>query len=293
MTPENCDHCGNEIPFDCRHCPHCCHGLRCPNTRKANEITEKKALNARYQAAVDDAVQRGAGSVLREFEVEVGTAKAVMGTTLNKLLPIANRSRDLFATYYDLMDLNFFSEHTGSIDWNTRRPQAEIELMGTHKHIESLHYACLSIDGESLPHYGEFNVWLAEKMIAHRASLLSENSAMAYDRDKGFELGHRAIWDDRVKLSVAKLASRLTSSLRSSQFPRILMKAGVTAIDDEFLEVQVLGEITIRTFECVTIKARKSAKRSSEKRPRSRRGSKDEVLIRDYCLQNGVPCELI
>jgi hypothetical protein len=144
-----------------------------------------------------------------------------------------------------------------------------------------------------LPHYGECTVWLAEKMIAHRATLLSENSAVAYDRDKGFQPGHRATWADRVKLCVAKLASRFTSSVQSSQFPRILMKAGATAVDDEFVEIQILGEMTIRTFDGVRVKAKNAPKSSAAKRPRSRRGSKDEVLIKDYCRQNGVSCELI
>lgn len=231
--------------------------------------------------------------ILQEFESEVNMAKVVMGTTLEKLLPVANRSRDLFATYYDLMDLKFLAENSGPIDWNTRRPQAEIELMGTHKHIESLHYACLSIDGESLPHYGRCTIVLAKKMISHRASLLSENSAVAYHRDHGFQPGHRSTWDNRIKLCVAKLASRLTQSCQSNQFSEILLNAGTKAIDDEFVEIQVLGEMTIRTFESVRIRRQTSAKPAAANRPRTRRGTKDEALIQDYCNQHNVPCELI
>ena len=292
MTLEICEHCSNEIPLDWRHCPHCCIGLRCPNVRKAEEPAERLALEHRYQTAVADATSRGAAAVLQEFETQVQSAVAVLGTTIGKLLPICNRSRDLFATYYDLMDLKFFAECAGAVNWNTRRPQAEIELMGTHKHIDKLHYACLSIDGKSLPHYGECTVWLAEIMIRHRASLLSENSAVAYDRDGGFAAGHRSTWDNRARLCVAKLAARLTPSAKSIQFGKILMNAGPRAVEDEFVEVQVLGEMTIRTFERVIIRVKKSAKPSAAKRPRKRRGTKDELLIQDYCGQHGVPCEL-
>jgi len=292
MTAEFCEHCTFEIPFDWRYCPHCCHGLLCPNVRKAKDRTEKDALEERYQSSIADADSRGAGSVVREFESQVLAAKAVMGVTIGKLLPIAKGSQNLFATYYDLIDLKFLAESSGPIDWHTRRPQAEFEMMGTHKHIEKLYYACLSIDGTSLPHYGECTVWLAERMIGHRASLLSENSAVAYHRDHKFGPGHRAIWADRAKLCVSKLAWALSSTVQSFQFAQLLMKAGATSIEDEFVEVQILGDMTIKTAERIEIRVSKKQKLSSAKRPRTRRGSKDELLIQDYCRQQGVPCEL-
>ncbi len=228
-----------------------------------------------------------------EFQTSVLAAKVVMGVSIRKLLPIANRSQDLFASYYDLMDLKFLAQGSGPIDWNTRRPQAEIELMGTQKHLREIYYACLSIDGNSLPNYGECTVWLAEKMISHRASLLSENSAVAYHRDHKLASGHRATWPDRAKLCVAKLASTLSPTVQSSQFAKLLMKSGTTGIDDEFVEVQVLGDMTIRTAERVEIRSPKVSLPSNAKRSRSRRGSKDELLIRDYCRQQGVPCEIM
>lgn len=283
MTPELCEHCTFEIPFDWRHCPHCCHGLLCPNVRKAKDQAEKDALDQRYQAAIVDANSRGAGTVVQEFEAHVLAANAVMGVTIRKLLPIAKGSQDLFATYYDLMDLKFLAECSGPVDWHTRRPQAEIELMGTEKHKNELYYACLSIDGTSLPHYGECTVWLAERMIGHRASLLSENSAVAYHRDHKFAPGHRAIWADRAKLCIAKLASALSSTVQSYQFARLLMKAGATSIEDEFVEIQILGDMTIKTAERVEIRSPRTPKASSSKRPRTSLGSKDELLIQDYC----------
>jgi len=293
MTPEICNHCTFEIPLDCRHCPHCCYGLQCPNVRKANDSAEKQALDRRYQFAVSDAAARGASVVLQEFQTSVLAAKVVMGVPIRKLLPIANRSQDLFASYYDLMDAKFLSQSSGPIDFNTRRPQAEIELMGTHKHLREIYYACLSIDGSSLPHYGECTIWLAEKMISHRASLLSENSAVAYHRDHELTLGHRATWPDRAKLCIAKLASALSPAVQSSQFAQLLMKSGTAGIDDEFVEVQVLGDMTIRTAERVEIRSQKTNNRSNAKRSRSRRGTADELLIRNYCRTQVVPCEIM
>lgn len=293
MTDISCDHCQHEIPLDWRHCPHCCFGLQCPNVRRAREAEEKAALTARYEAAIQDANTQGCSTVVHEFEQVAVSAKIVMGTTMSKLLPIVNRSRDLFATYYDLMDLKFYSTANGQIDWNKRRPQAEIELLGTHKHIDKLHYACLSADGQSLPHYGECTVRLSERMVAHRVSLYTENTAVAYHRNHGFPIGNRAEWSDRGLLCVAKLAGKLNSSTKSAEFPEILMQAGPTGVEDEFVEVQILGEMTFRTFESLEIRTNNSQKRSAPKRPRVHRGTKDQLLIEDYAEQNGVPCELV
>lgn len=293
MSDASCDHCRHEIPLDCQHCPHCCFGLLCPNVRQARMADEKAALAARYKSAVQDADVRGSLAVVKEFEQAALSAKIVMGITLSKLLPIANRSRDLFATYYDLMDLKFYSAAKGQIDWNKRRPQAEIELLGTHKHLEKLHYACLSADGRSLPHYGECTARLSEHMVAHRVSVYTENTAVAYHRDHHFPAGNRADWDDRSRLCVAKLAGKLNSSIKSVKFPEILMQAGPTGVEDEFVEVQILGEMTFRTFETLEIRTNNSPKRSAPKRPRVRRGTKDEILVKDYSEQNGVPCELV
>lgn len=305
MTTVTCDYCTFEIPLEFRHCPHCCYGLQCPNVRNAKD--DQPALEQRYQAALADARMRDCEPVVRQFESEVGTARAVLGTTLKKLLPVAKRERDLFATYYDLADLQFQrSPPSGWIDFNKRRPQAEVELLGSHKNIDQLHYAALSLDGKSLPHYGDCTVWLREHMVAHRASFFQENSAVCFDKNGGkFPPGYRSTWDERAKLCVAKLASQLTTLTQSGEFPKLIVRAGKStspqpAIDDEFVEIQIFGEMTFKTFERVELpKAARSPSPKPSKaskiasRVRHRKGMAGYDVVYDYCVAQDVDCEFV
>jgi hypothetical protein len=294
MTAVNCTYCQNEVPLEWQHCPHCCHGQYFPNVRLAGDATEREALNARYNAARADAEARGVLDRVNNFESEVLAATLVIATSMAKLSAIANRERDLFATYYDLMELKFAVGHGGGpIDFRRRRPQAEIELLGSERLIRKLHYGCLSIDGKSLEHYGQCTIHVSPRMIQHRASLYSENTAVAYDRDHHFPPGHRAVWEDRGRLCVAKLASRISNSTATDDFKKILMKNGTNAISDEFVEVQILGELTIRAFLCVEIRTTQHSKPAAPTRPRSRRGTKDMQVIRNYCENNGVECRVL
>ncbi len=287
-----CNRCKFDIPLDRTHCPHCGDGRLCPNVRLADAIEEKTALENRYRVALHLTSNRA--SVVQQFEAAVATSRAVMGASLNKLIPLATGFYEVYATYYDLVDLRFLRPPTaGEPDWAKRRPQAEIELLGSAKHIDKLHYAALSLNGKSLPSYGECTVLLKDHMIAHRASAFEGNSALFIDRKfLDFPLGWRATWTERAKLCVAKLASRLTVSTQSHDFPEILLKPGANGLDDDFIEVHVFGEMTIRTFEKVIV-PKSGNKAGPGKRGRTKRGGTNPKVIRDYCQQHNVACEIL
>lgn len=96
---ELCPKCAFDIPDDWLHCPHCCVGLRPLNVLKANSTIERDELEKRYQAALSDAATRGSTSVVARFEAEILNAgRAVLGSSIKKLLPIAAGDRDVFAT---------------------------------------------------------------------------------------------------------------------------------------------------------------------------------------------------
>lgn len=300
-TPLTCNHCTFEIPLEWTHCPHCCAGLLFPNVRKANDPEERASLERRFQDACDDSRNRHCDDVVADFGEVIGTARPVLSCTLAKLMPIANRSRDLFATYYDLADLRFLPNPTpGTIDWNTRRPQAEIELLGSHKNIDKLHYALLSIDGESLRHYGNCTVLLKDGMISHRASFLSENSAVFFHKHGGtIPPGHRSDWNARVKLCIAKLAARVSHLTRPAHYPKLLLKADEDGVipsgaNDDFVEIQIFGEMSFHTFEKITIVTTDTSPSvpNQPKRLRTQRGKTEEFAVQDYGENAGVIVEL-
>jgi len=294
LDPNTCSYCGNEVPLDWVYCPHCGDGLKCPNVILAGQSIERDALERRYQAASASAGHRGCDAVVREFETATRASQAVMGSTLQKLMPIVRRDRDIFATYHDLAELRFLRDSAPhGPDWNVVRPAAEIALLGSHKHISKLHYAALALDGRSLPHYGEVTVLLRENLIARRVSLFQENSAVYVHRHGiHFPEGTRGIWEERHKLCVAKLAEQLTKATRRDEFSTILLQKGPNAIDDQFVEVHLFGPMTFATFEKVTVR-QMGARPSSPKRPRKRRGTTDEQALVDYCKIYKTECELM
>ena len=165
--PDNCNYCTNSIPLEYDHCPHCCIQLICPNVRAANTDDELTALRLRFESSKLRATQKGCGAVATELESALESSKAVLACSLSKLYAIA-MSTGIFANYYDLMSVQFLPvPENGMPDWSKRRPQVEIELLGSEKHIRRMHYACLTLNRNSLPHYGECTVLLSEKMIGH------------------------------------------------------------------------------------------------------------------------------
>lgn len=291
---EECDRCKNDIPLDWTLCPHCGGHQNCPNVVMAKQPTEVDALERRHERAVKLADSRGAAAIVAEFQVATATSQAVLGSSLNKLKPIVLSDRELFATYHELAELRLMRESPpNDPDWNTVRPAAEIALLGGPKHIRQLHYAVVSLDGRSLPHYGECTIILRSDMIEHRASLFQENSAVYVHRHgQNLPLGSRGTWGNRAKLCTAKVADRIEVSTKPTEFSELLLKPGPTAIDDDFVEVQVFGPMTFRTFAKVTV-TQSGSKPSSPKRLRSRRGTTDELAFKDYCHTNGVVCEIV
>ncbi|MDA1013895.1 MAG: hypothetical protein O3A00_05505 [Planctomycetota bacterium] len=159
--------------------------------------------------------------------------------------------------------------------------------------MDQLHYACLTLNDCGLPHYGECTILLREDMIAHRSSVFEENSAMFVQR-KGVPLtkGLRSTWGDRMKLCVAKLARQIDADTNSENFPELLLKPGRQAIDDNFVEVQIFGDMTILTFERVRLASAK-ASTPTRMRKRTRRGSTDERAVRELCLKHHVFCDIV
>lgn len=294
LVLQECSRCKNTIPLDWSHCPHCGGYQNCPNVVMARQPAEQKALQERVDNARVAAIARGARDQLDAFERQLSVSQAVMGSTLAKLKPIVNQERDVFATFHELAELRFYRETPStSPNWNTVRPIAEIALLGGPKQINQLHYAALSLDANSLPWYGECTVILKEEMIAHRASLFQENSAVYVDRNAPeLPVGSRSIWDERGKLCTAKLAHRIMPSTKVDEFSELLLKQGPTGVDDEFVEVQIFGPMTFRTFERLKI-AKAGAKPAARKRPRKRTGTPDERATLEYCRLNSVECELI
>src|SRR5262245_59265040 len=139
-----CNFCKLEVPDDWTYCPHCGQPQRLPNVVVAERLEEQETLERRYQEPLIAADARGCRTNVDSFGVATNTSKAVMCCPATKLLPMVTGHVQLYATYYELEELRTDrSARPGSCDWRTVRPKAEIDLLGSDRNKEQLHYACL------------------------------------------------------------------------------------------------------------------------------------------------------
>ncbi len=225
----------------------------------AEDDKERKALARRYDKAFADAGHRGCVAKVRDFEDRVGRSKAVLARGLDETARLAAGEHNVYGTYYQLTDSGL-RVPAGS-KWDSLRSIADQALFGAYK--KEIRFAALSLDGLGLASYGDCFWVLRDEMITHRASVFEENSVMFLDRQKirirvseapKVPAGHRATWEERAKLCVAKLGDRIDAQTPANDFSELVLRQGSTPEKDEFVEVHIGGPVTVRTLERVVMK---------------------------------------
>lgn len=252
----SCPECSNEIPQPAERCPHCGRPGIYWNVIAANDAAERAILERRYQAAKSEAVTRKADASLQNFENAIADSKAVIARSESEVLRLANSNRQLYGTYYQLVDAGV--RLPDGDEWSVLRELADTVLFPGYK--KEMRFAALTLDGGGLSNYGSCSIVLRNEMISHRASVFEKNSALVVERHdikiaRKPELpkGHRATWDERAKLCIAKLSQKIDSTTRSDEYSGLLLKQGVTSEDDEFIEVHIWGPMTALTMEQVIV----------------------------------------
>lgn len=114
------------------------------------------------------------------------------------------------------------------------------------------------------------------------ATLLEENSYGFVLRhrllaDGDIPRGFRALWEDRHKLVVAKLASRIHARTRTDAFPQIVLYSDGDRANDEFVEVHFYGAFDRQSVEGVC----------APKPERAGRDRQHLERVRDWVLREG------
>jgi hypothetical protein len=253
----SCPYCSNPFLLSNDRCPHCGEFWGFGNVRAAEEKAEQQALLRRYDKAKKEAVGRGAGLAVDEFEAEI-TAKsiAVIARPASEVQRLATSDNEVYATYYQLIEARV--KIPKGEKWDVLRAVADSALFPNYK--ENIRFAVLCFGGDGLANYGECSLRLRTFMIQRRASVFEENSVlfMAHQNIKmsradNLPKGYRAVWDERGKLCVAKLAGKIQPTTLASEYEGILMTPGATSAEDDFVEVHIWGPLTARTIEEVKI----------------------------------------
>jgi hypothetical protein len=262
-----CPKCTNEIPQPADCCPHC--GDR-PNlfwnVIRADDGSERAALEKRYDAAKADAATRGADLNLKDFETALAGSVAVIARPDTVIHRLVNNTRQLYGSYYQEIEAEL--RLPDDDEWSTVRELADSLLFtGFRQHIR---FAALSLDGKGPSHFGPCSFALRETMIADRTSVLEENSVTFMERhniklSRSAEVpkGYRAPWASRARVCVAKLAAHIDSTTDTNEYSGLLLKQGSSAEDNEFVEVHIYGPITILTIARVTVTIPKKSQKAT------------------------------
>jgi uncharacterized Zn finger protein (UPF0148 family) len=253
---DTCADCTCPFPEGLAQCPHCGRPAVFPNVRQTSRAAEVEALKTRYESAMNSPTLRGQKAQLESFGTAVARSSAVISRSLNEATRLARSDDQGYATYYQL--LHSGARFPAGDEWDRLRQLADVELFGVA--AENIRFGLLSLNDLGLPHYGEVSLVLHEKMVGHRATAFEENSAVFFQkcRQKGEEppriRGHRARWEDRDKLAIAKHGAELTSGDRD--WATILTRAGEHPAEDVFIEVHVYGSLTRRSLRRVLARRR-------------------------------------
>lgn len=250
-----CDHCNNLIPQPAPCCPHCGRTGLYWNVIEANKADERAALNTRYDSAKAEALAKGANVAVQGFETAAAGSKAVLARSVTEVQRLAN-SGQLYATYYKLIEAGL--KLPDGDEWDRARELTDTVLFPHYK--EQIRFAALSLDGVGLSRYGGCSIQLRDEMIAHRASVMEENSVLFMERHNvkvsrqpGIPKGYRAIWEERDKICTAKLATRIDSTTTPNQYSNLLLRQGTSPAEDDFVEVHIWGPMSVLSIEKVTI----------------------------------------
>lgn len=238
-----CENCGFRIVEHVRSCPACQNDCGFPNVRMAQYEDEVDALKERYNNAWVSARARKNVGVLRLFEKELKSSKAVICKNLSMVLDLVSSDNIMYTTFYKQVGAQ--SRLPEENQWDKVRSSIDEAFFPYFS--KEIVFASLSLNERGTSKYGEYNIILNEKMIKDRATVFEENTylfckkhhiALGSDIPKGY----RAIWDEREKCGVAKLHHKLSNGTTMEKFPEILLSS-VGSDEDDFIEVHVYGGI--------------------------------------------------
>lgn len=241
-------------------CPNCGKTFESPpNVRIAQCSPQRDALQARYEAAVEQARADSLDSVRVEFESKVQTeSRAVLSLGHVELRYLVDNERRVFATFYERVEAGLQIPSGGK--WDVLRGISEHSLYQHQK--KHVRFAALSMNDIGVHNYGDCHVSLKTSMIEDRTSTFEDNNVVftVYTKETlmkdaiNLPEGHISDWRDRHMLAVAKLAPSLTiSPPKGGDFSGFLIDQGATTADDRFIELHIWGPMTVKTIEKVAV----------------------------------------
>lgn len=246
--------CGYENPLANENCVHCGTFLGFPNVNECLQKEELEALEKRYKEKVDSAAGNGYDDSRIEFEEIIKKSMAVINVNLDDLHMFVVGNNTLYSSYQ--LQTGGETRDFAPSEFDRKRLGIEGTLFGSYG--RNIRYAALSIDGKGLKSYGDFTIIISDTAIEERATLLEENSyrfikthkILAGDISKRMPRGYRAVWNDRSKLTVARLLEKALLTTVENYAKIVLLSTGNRKTDD-FIEVHIYGKLSNTSIQAV------------------------------------------
>ncbi len=242
--------CDGIIPVNLDHCPTCHLQVQAPNVRMAEHPDEKSALQLRFSNAQTHSQRNGTKHEWQQLLTCLQQTQAVINLDISTLDKLLSSSNVLYASYQQQVQAG--TRTPAAFEHDANRIAVESRLYGSFSN--RIIYAALSPDGNGLWSYGEITITLKTASIAHRASILEENSYdfMRKHRipviDPDFPLGYRSNWADRHLLGSAKLAKELQPGMTSHELNALVIHSSGDRSLDKFLEIHIFSTFDHRAI---------------------------------------------
>lgn len=249
-------------------CPHCGKQSLIPNTWAAKQPANVARLEERFRAAVRLARIRGCKRIFRDLKAKLARSRAVISRRIHDVERLSYSDRECYASYYQL--LNAQLRLPDGDEWDSFRRSADEALFPGYR--EHIRFAAITLDDVGVHNYGDWSLVLRTNMIQHRTSTFEENS-LVFARENRITIaeaelamiGHRASWNDRAKLGMAKLVDFVTPRMEEIEFPSLVIRQGRTSGEDRFVEAHIFGPLTIHSVEKVVLTKHRDTRRLASK----------------------------
>ncbi|QIO54612.1 hypothetical protein HA461_25845 (plasmid) [Rhizobium leguminosarum bv. trifolii] len=249
ITIYRCE-CKQELALDDTMCPACGRkDFPLPNVRRALDPIETGALKARYKSAYAASRDQGTTRLLAALLKTASGSKAVKAMGI-ATLHVNLLNKDLIKSFYRRGSrINTQDPHSLS------RETSDTWANPGYHHL--LVQAALSANELGCRWYGSCHLVFRSESIASRASVFWENPRTLFAKVSSNDAlsappGHRATWENRSRLAIAKLHDRIQADTRCESFSALFIEPRIDPTSD-FIEVQIYGDVAISAVEKITI----------------------------------------
>jgi hypothetical protein len=250
-----CPRCRTRIGGAERYCLTCRKDLGAPNVRECSSPAERSAVNRRATQSETRARFRKCSHELDNFSQLLKKHSGVVVSMPAAIaLTLVSDPRSVFANYETLAEAGLRKPAEPQHD----RQRAAVAGILFGSYAKQIRYGILSLTETGLPTYGEVCCHLRSVAIEDRTTFLEWNSYTFVSlkdirAEMSVPVGHRAVWDNRHLLALAKLGERVSRGQGRAEWEKLMFQTDTNdRSKDDFIEAHIYDSFGIDAVEAMT-----------------------------------------